>query len=132
MANIKRLKRLVLVLERVAKDKKKRREFDMTSWAIITPECGTHLCACGWAAIDPVLNKQGLRLGRLEHQTRSGQVLTVRRLRFGRFVGFEAAAKFFGIDGCESLTLFSPNEYPTKESIRPVINRIKAFIRDTT
>jgi len=34
--------------------------FDMFFWKSDRAECGTVACACGWAAMNPVLNQEGL------------------------------------------------------------------------
>ena len=125
MANIKRLKRLVTVLERVIKNPDKRRDFDMGAWAQETADCGTHMCACGWAASDPVLKKQGLKLkwkkniwGDLHAE-----------LKYRKFLNFDAAIQFFDLNETETGYLFSCNSYDSMRAMRPVIDRIKSVIR---
>lgn len=126
MANLKRLKRLVLVLERVKADPKKRRQFSLDSWKT-KDECGTHMCMCGWGASDPVLRRQGLHLERDDFY--DGEVSY--DLIYGDFSDTEAAAYFFEIDNNDAYRLFHPDSYPwgKRNSLPYALNRLNAFIR---
>ncbi len=132
MLNTKRLKRLLLVLERVQADPKKRREFDLSVWGEKTPDCGTHMCACGWGAVDPVLNKQGFKLVRARYwdgtsiRTDSGGTLL--KIKVGRHDEFTAVQRFFGLDSDTAERLFSPMEYVTNKSLKPVLTRLRKVI----
>lgn len=122
MTGLQRLKRLVVVLERVKAAPKKRKEFDMSVWAVKTLDCGTHLCACGWGASDPVLRRQGLVLefngGIIAHPAYAG------------LTGYEAIESFFGLGAFTAEHLFSPNMYSDGKKMAPVIARIKAQIKE--
>ena len=56
--NIKRLNRLITILERV---KAEHLPFDMSEW-IQAHSCGTRCCAMGYAALDADFQKEGLAL----------------------------------------------------------------------
>lgn len=127
MSGLARLKRLVTVLERVQADPVKKREFDMGTWATKTPDCGTHLCACGWAASDPVLHRQGLGFGGFE-ATWFDKSTKVAELTYEGLGGFDAAAEFFGIGSSDAWHLFDPAEYASITAMAPVIKRVKAQI----
>lgn len=121
MTGLQRLKRLVVVLERVKAAPKKRREFDMSSWAIKTESCGTHMCACGWGASDPTLQRQGLQLA----FTRRGSAALI----YENAWGFNAASEFFDISEADVARLFDPDSYSSVTDMVPVIKRIKAKIK---
>lgn len=138
MANIERLSRLVEVLEAVKADPAKERDFDMKTWATETQSCGTHACACGWAAMDPVLNAQGLHLvKRPQHAWKRGSDF---ELTCGPATGLGAAALFFEIEMRAADMLFSPEEYDNEcrvdgesdgdVTISAVIDRLKWFVAE--
>lgn len=134
MPNIKRLKRLVTVLERVRASTRLRREFDLSKWSLETKTCGTHHCALGWGAVDPVLKKQGLSFSHGDKIRRG----LVRAVIFNPNNlpdydpdikwGYQASSAFFDITDQESAWLFSPGAYKDKKNISTVINRLNGFI----
>lgn len=126
MAHIKRLERLVTVLERVQADPKKRRRFNMSAWAQEIPECGTVMCAVGWGATDPVLKRQGLWLVAVYNDRGASS----RHLYYNGTSGMRAAEMFFEIETWEAGRLFGCHAYRSLTSMAPVIARIKRFIRD--
>lgn len=140
--NLARLNRLVVVLEEVAADPKKARDFDMGTWATETQSCGTHACACGWGAMDPELQKEGLRLVEYDAARPPRRM----KLVYGDDTGFDAAASFFGLTAHRAAYLFDRDEYRhdsnnceevdeeeiviERVKIAAVIARIKQFISD--
>lgn len=126
MAHIKRLERLVKVLERVQADPKKCARFHMGSWAQETRKRGTYICAVGWGAKDPVLKRQGLRLGRL-YKNYGG---SYRELCYKGARNMYAAVLFFGLGRVVAAKLFGRYSYRSRTRITPVISRLKRFIRD--
>lgn len=116
--NLSRLERLIVVLERVHA---LRRHFDMERW---TTACGTASCALGWAAVDPVLKRQGLHL----------EGFPTRRLPvFEDCYEARAGGRFFDISLDCAIYLFYPNSYelpPHRRTIRPrdVIRHIREVI----
>lgn len=135
MANVERLKRLVTVLEAVAADPAKSRDFDMSTWASDFPSCGTHMCACGWATTDPVLAAQGLTLKPYKFNDKAFDIT------YDGETGFDAVAKFFDISDNDATWLFDPEQYePDPEDdeydefdqaeipITPVLERINVVI----
>lgn len=135
MAYIRRLKRLVQVLEYVRDTPHLVKEFDMKAWSSDVPECGTHYCACGWGALDPVLHKQGLSLSKLD-KNKQWNGTRHRYLRYRTPAGvlykeFEASEKFFGITHKQARNLFHPSSYRDDHDINVVIKRIKGVISRT-
>lgn len=99
---MERLQHLITVLAAVPAS-----DLDMCSWfeePWQIESCGTAGCAFGYAALDPVFNKQGL--GRFQN--------TVVYAQAGRryiVQGFAAAERFFGITQEESNYIFMPTSY---------------------
>ena len=135
-----RLNRLIYVLQNVPK-----RRFDLDSWS-----CGTTACACGWAAVDPVLMKEGFRLEANWYddkadKDRSKKVKTQEEIielndREGAFnlriepaykgeTDWDAAEKFFKLTAEEAIWLFSPWKYQRTTRTSDVIKRIKKILK---
>lgn len=126
-----RLQRLVTVLEGVRDDPAKAKEFDLSYWGVQTPSCGTHLCACGWGAMDPVLSEEGLRL--VDDEIRQPHNGTIHfRLAYEHRSHMEAAAAFFSLYVDAASYLFDPEYYPDggKSTLEEVIGRIKQRLVD--
>lgn len=126
MTGFERLQRLIVVLEAVRDDPAKAREFDMARWGQEIPGCGTHYCACGWGAVDPVLSAQGLSL---EPEPGVLGPLPSLKLSYKEWGYFDAAARFFEIAETDAIYLFDPEEYEADTpGIDVVIARIRKFI----
>jgi hypothetical protein len=115
--------------------------FDYSEWVGMEWEgkpdlsCGTTACALGWATTIPSLAARGLRL----QETCDGG-----SIEYGKWFGFDAAARFFQISWVEARYLFAPgaadpdpaegvyNSYsPDKyASARAVAIHIRRFVAD--
>jgi hypothetical protein len=111
-----RITHLITVLERVSE-----RRFNIETWRN-SKACGTVCCAGGWAALDPVFNKQGLSIPGTrpkfdgEHET---------------LLDFEALQMFFEISEDETFQLFSAYQYQNKRATpADVIARIRKLLAD--
>jgi len=101
--NRERLNHLKTVMLRVAESAAK---LDMSTWAsdtnTITEEgehiCGTSCCAFGYAALDPVFQKQGLKLLMQTNYNEWSGVDTAERLSELMQEGHSRAEVFFGND----------------------------------
>lgn len=131
MANLRRLTRLVKVLEDVRDTPKKLKEFDLQMWSADVPGCGTHFCAGGWGAVDPVLKAQGLHLSKTRISWRDDtRIRTLQyRTRGVLFTDFDAAENFFQISRKQTIRLFAPGSYDNVTDINPVIKRVKSVIK---
>lgn len=166
--NRERLMHLIGVLEEVERANK---PFNLTHWVTgeIDPAtthnaprtsdeepCGTAACACGYAALDPQFQREGLRLeatfsaafGERSHHLleHAGEIASWSArlaaappgavlwfdLAFDGRSGFEAASRFFGVTQNASWYLFDPDYYEDAEDrpIEPseVIARIQEVI----
>lgn len=142
--NIDRLNRLIEVLNEV---QERRKAFDMSAWmsGLKSPTttygevepCGTTACALGYAALDPVLQSQGLSLvARCHTADENGYLSSYDKCenrvintandfnealnRYAWVVadpvyngssGFVTGARFFDISINASYFLFDPDEY---------------------
>jgi hypothetical protein len=70
--------------------------------------CGAVCCVLGWAAIDPVMAEEGLRMSPFAIENKAVQ-FTNTDGNFG--VGFEAGVLFFEITMKQSQYLFDPDAY---------------------
>jgi ribulose 1,5-bisphosphate carboxylase large subunit-like protein len=125
--NIDRMQRLITVMEAVVADENKSKMFDIAVYSNETPDCGTHYCMCGWAAIDPVLSEEGLGLQHYAHRSNKG-ILTYQGSQ-----GLHAAGAFFGIRFSGAEYLFLPSSYPTDLREGPTgaayaLERLKTFV----
>lgn len=104
--HVERVARLVEVLDEVARCDA---PFDIKRWA-----CGTTACALGWAARDPRLNREGLRLR--PHSVQRCRLDGCEEPYFsdhsGYHLGYDAASAFFGVDIAMAFDWFSPINYP--------------------
>ena len=126
MANIERLKHLIVILEHVDEEvtanSQGRFGFDINNW-FEEDDCGTVACALGWAAIDPKFQAEGLFIDKNSEPEFEGAVT------------YLAGSHFFGISVDESCTLFAPYHYPSdmpRHDPKPVIARIKELINDAS
>lgn len=127
--NLFRMERLRTVLKHV---RDAHLAFDLSTWirgssyydAIGERTCGTAACACGYAALDPELQAEGLNL---TIQMSDGKYRTLRTIRefndavreyngsgtieYEGKMGFDAADLFFDIDCRATSYLFDPDEY---------------------
>ena len=165
--NIDRLKRLVVVLQEVADH---RREFFIDTWFDHkTPRfnilkwfkpkddyCGTVACAMGYAALDPILSSQGLKLRVIyrgqEYRKNVGSIQELNKIVHSRdlvvkssgvvfdtgdalFHGFTAAEWFFKITNDTARYIFSSSGYkgiPSHQQIKPedVIRHLNELIEN--
>lgn len=146
-----RLERLIVVLEEVETRKK---PFNLRSW-IEGPDpedtpreaCGTTACALGYAALDPVLRDEGLRMvtdvlsdDGVRETIDVPDIATFNELIrtaenpldvevqpfFQNLTGFEAGVRFFGIVGAASEYLFGPWTYdPGRRRPLDVVARVR-------
>ncbi len=105
--NIERLQHLITVLENVPAER-----FDLAEW-----QCGTTACAVGWAALDPVFNKQGLRLTEGPYGNP--------RPEYENDVNWPAVVGFFDLGYEDTIELFADYSYPEGATAQDVIARIK-------
>lgn len=121
--NKKRLMILARKLERVPQQR-----FRLDEWAsgLNMGDCQTIACACGWACTIPSFERDGLHLVIADHLM---PIQTT--IKYGRWSGFVAASKFFGIDHADAVLLFSPIRYDGASSTGPreVAQRIRDFVR---
>lgn len=147
--NVKRLRWMIEILEGVEAE---RGSFNLDNWATVN-ECGTTGCAMGYAALDPDMRSDGLRLVvlirngiklRIFHPasvdafnalarcevTADPEAVVIGYPTYQENNDFEAAAAFFDILHDTSKNLFHPDRYPVKDRTRPgaVIDRIKALL----
>lgn len=149
--NRERLEHLIVVLEGV---KKARQGFYMGAWAVgsgvvnleeatgkLEP-CGSACCAMGYAALDPVFMKEGLRL-RPKFSSKAEPFSGL--ADFNAFVAadhfreaeplfeglkqMDAAEAFFDLSENDAYSLFSPEGY-RKSKVTPtmVITKIRALL----
>ncbi len=107
--------------------------FHMDTWADQHGPCGTTCCALGWAALDPRLQAEGLRL--FVRMSGTGEEIEVKTVaefnandemvavfpEFDNETDFYAAASFFEITKEAALFIFASSNYPIGElnSIMP-------------
>ena len=123
MANIKRLKDLVLVLKRVKKD---GRKFDLSAWHY-TDACGTAACACGWAAVSPRFRGTPIASrNRFTPYNNGSKIIKT------PVINWADVHETFDIGFEDAHHLFSGFSYPLedRENIDAVIERIREFIRE--
>jgi len=147
--HVARLSRLASVLDNVHTE-----AFDTNTWFMLEFRngefCGTSGCACGWGALDPELNDQGLQILVEFYAPDSGYpavpVKTVRvnslaelldlrsvglrsecALVFDGFEGMEAAMRFFDLDFNTANWLFGTRDHvETPADVRLRINELLA------
>ncbi len=154
--NIERMERMAEILRAVCQE---RRRFSLAVWVDYVklwgkgePECGTACCAVGWAAQDPWMNAEGLRLRALR-QSAHGGTIEKRILPDGpvpseRFepsnpgeveliepvylgsTGFDAVARFFDIPKATADYLFLQDSYEDGDDTKPedVLSRVEHAI----
>lgn len=101
--NTERLKHLITILAAVPPEK-----LVMEVWSSPHHWCGAAACAFGWAAQDPVFNKQGLTLVK---PANSWAMPTYYSKQVIHAEGFGAAVWFFGISYDQAYHLFDPDLY---------------------
>ncbi len=109
--NIERLQHLITILQNV-----KPEAFDLSAW-----HCGTVACAVGHACLDPVFNRQGLKLW----DAGSGLIpCYADNIRWG------AVHEFFDLTYNQAQHLFSDSAYRGAATARYVIARIESLIKE--
>jgi hypothetical protein len=138
--NIDRLNHLCDVLDRVDPV-----HFSLEDWA--HPSCGTTACAVGHAALDAQFNAAGFRLAvsekplfRQKHARFCRTLADIQPSRFvehrhaypcyGRYSGWDAVCKFFGLTKEQAKWLFRPGSYPEPAESTPagVAARIRGML----
>ena len=127
MTSKERLERLIVVMEEVEAQHK---AFSIRTWMSAPKnkdltECGTTCCAAGYAALDPMLQAEGLQLVSWDGNTiiktkadflnlskESAEGVVYPTYKFSTY--FAALADFFGILIRDSEYLFSPYSYTEK------------------
>lgn len=116
-------------------------------WRKDHPPCGTVLCACGYAALLPVLQAEGLVLkafmwptgthSRIDtalntvdefNATLTNDELTTFELQYADNCGIAAAGVFFGLDSDEFMDLFTDSAYIGNPPPSQVAERIRALV----
>lgn len=99
------------------------KHFSMEYWCT----CGTKFCAVGWAAQDPLLKAEGLKLVNMEREflNRKEKPLSP---AYKTFEGWGAVEEFYGLDHDNANYLFNEEHYPKKVSKEEVIGRIYTFV----
>jgi hypothetical protein len=94
-------------------------------------ECGYAACAVGWACTIPAFRKAGLKMQSIQavYDTTVNFKMTP---RYKNAEGFEAAAKFFGIDEDVAEYLFESDAFGWSGKPRPesVARRIRKVVQD--
>jgi len=153
--HVQRLERLITVIKGVERAKL---AFDLGHWAVMGPlcptneaPCGTSACACGYGALDAVLQAEGLHMkvwdndetrvvvSGIDHfnQIIKQAVDDVRHIYtsdfgicYGDEEGWRAIEAFFELSVQEAQHLFADHAYPLddRQSPRAVIERIEAML----
>lgn len=130
-SQLKRLRRLLVVLRTVAKDPRKRSRFHMHYAALrITQRRWLH-DVLGWGGMDSVLRKQGfVTYSVYDYDHCPNGAIAYNRYGHNPLSSNSAAEAFFGVTPRQYLKLFHEAAYESPTDIAAAIRKLSKFIRE--